>query len=161
MAVLQTVQFQRQLCVRAVEIQDVIPDRMLPTEFETGKTPAPQCPPERFFAVRLVTAQLAGDLFEAHEGMMFFDGEISSPPHFYSFSSPNEEKAGVRSLISDARSLRQRPGPDLQGQPEELFDGDSIAACLIHCALFHRGDQLHFNSCRRQTSIRRMTPIGS
>ena len=28
--------------------------------------------------------------------------------------------------VPDARSLRQRPGPDLQGQPEELSDRDSI-----------------------------------
>lgn len=79
MSVLRTVQFHGQLGVRAVEIQDVISDRVLPTEFDTGKTPAAQCPPERLFVVRLIAAQLAGDLLEAHEGMMFFVLEITSP----------------------------------------------------------------------------------
>jgi hypothetical protein len=41
MSVLRAVQFHGQLCVRAIEIQDVISDRVLPAEFETCRaTPA-------------------------------------------------------------------------------------------------------------------------
>jgi hypothetical protein len=100
MAMLRAVQFHGQLCIRAVEIQNVISDRVLPTEFEPGKTPATQGPPERLFVVRLVATQLAGDVFEAHGGMMFFARKISSPSRICSLSSPKEERAGVRRRIT-------------------------------------------------------------
>ncbi len=37
---LETIEFNGQLGVGAIKIQDVIADRMLATEFETGETPA-------------------------------------------------------------------------------------------------------------------------
>jgi len=72
MSVLRAVQFYGQLCVRAVEIQNIIPDRVLPPEFETGKTSSAQCPPEHLFVIRLLAAQLPGNVFEAHVGILFF-----------------------------------------------------------------------------------------
>jgi hypothetical protein len=83
MTVLRTVQFDGQFRVGAVEIQDAIAYRVLPAEFETGKPSSSQRPPERLFVVRLMAAQFAGDLFEAHAAMMFAIAEISSPPAAY------------------------------------------------------------------------------
>lgn len=82
MTVLRAVQFHGELRVRAVEIQNVFSNRVLPSEFETGKTPVPQRPPKRLFVLRLIMTQLAGDFFQAHAGMMFFAWKISSSsPH--------------------------------------------------------------------------------
>ena len=129
MTVLRAIQFHGQLRVGTVEIQNIIPDRMLPAKFETGETPAAQRPPERPFVVRLIATQLTGNLFQAHRGMMLFVWKITSPsprssPRFGgerrnpaarngcvmpecqcpalsdSLSSPNEERAGVRRKIT-------------------------------------------------------------
>ncbi len=100
MTVLRAVQFHGQFCIGAVDIQNMISDRVLSAEFETGKTPSAQRPPERLFVIRLVAAELAGDVFEAHVGRMFFAGNTSSPAHVFSLSSLNEERAGVRSQVA-------------------------------------------------------------
>ncbi len=78
--VLETVQFDRQLGVGTIKIQNVPTDRVLPAEFETGKPSSAQCPPKLLLFVRLVAAKLAGDLFKAHGGRMRPAGKISSPP---------------------------------------------------------------------------------
>ena len=59
-AVLGTVQLHIQPRRRTIEIQDVIPDRMLSAKFETRKPMAAQRPPQISFRVRLVTTKLAG-----------------------------------------------------------------------------------------------------
>ena len=95
MTVLRAVQFHGQLCVRAVEIQNVISDHVLPTEFEAGKTSTAQCPPELLFVVREVPAQLAGDVFEAHVEMMFIVKKIFKPANDTSVLLPLLPKGGV------------------------------------------------------------------
>jgi hypothetical protein len=79
---LKTVQLDGELCLGAAEIQNVIPDRVLAAEFETGKTLATQRPPKFLLLVRLLAAKFAGDLFEAHGGRMLVAGKNSStaPP---------------------------------------------------------------------------------
>ncbi len=76
---LKTVQLDGELRVGAVEIQNVIPDRVLAAEFETGKTPATQRPPKFLLLVCLLAAKFAGDLFEAHDGRMLVAIKNSSP----------------------------------------------------------------------------------
>jgi len=46
--VLKTIQFDSQLCVGAVKIQNVLANCVLPAKFETSELPASQCPPEFF-----------------------------------------------------------------------------------------------------------------
>jgi hypothetical protein len=75
---LKTVQLDGELCLGAVEIQNVIPDRVLAAEFETGKTPATQRPPKFLLLIRLLAAKFAGDLFEAHGGRMLVAEKNSS-----------------------------------------------------------------------------------
>jgi hypothetical protein len=58
--VLETVQLHIQPRRRAVEIQGIIPDRMLPAKFKTGEPVAAQRPPQIPFLVRLITTKLAG-----------------------------------------------------------------------------------------------------
>jgi hypothetical protein len=64
--VLRTVQFDGEFRVRAIEIQNVIADRVLAAEFETGETSPAQRPPEFFFFIGLIATKFAGDLFEVH-----------------------------------------------------------------------------------------------
>ena len=76
--VLKAVEFDIQLRVSAVKIQDMSANGVLPSKFEAGKLSSSQCPPKLFFFIGLVAAQLAGDLFEAHAGRMQVAGKNSS-----------------------------------------------------------------------------------
>ena len=64
---LRAVKFHCELCVRAIKIQNVFTNDMLASELEPGKTPSAQFTPKLFFLVRLVAAELAGDVVEAHK----------------------------------------------------------------------------------------------
>ena len=76
---LKAIQFDRQFCIGAIEIQNVPAHRVLPAEFETGKAPSAQRAPEFLFLIGLITTKLAGDWFEAHAGKMLIVGKNSSP----------------------------------------------------------------------------------
>jgi hypothetical protein len=67
-AMLKSIQFDDQFGVRAIKIQNVPADYVLPAKFETGKMPSAQSTPQFFFLVRLIVPKLAGDLFQAHGG---------------------------------------------------------------------------------------------
>jgi hypothetical protein len=58
--VLEAIQFNGQFCDRTIKIEEVFALRMLPAEFEAGKTPRPQSPPQFPFLIRLFAAQTAG-----------------------------------------------------------------------------------------------------
>ena len=75
---LKAVEFDIQLRVSAVKIQDMSANYVLTAKFEAGKLPSSQCPPKFFFFIGLVAAKLAGDLFEAHAGRMQVAGKNSS-----------------------------------------------------------------------------------
>jgi hypothetical protein len=64
--VLKTVEFDIQLRVGAVKIQNVAANRVLPAKFETGELSPSQGPPKFFFPGCLLAAKFAGDLPEAH-----------------------------------------------------------------------------------------------
>ena len=57
-SMLKTVQFNRQLRVETVKIQDLAIDDVLAAKFKSGETPASQLFPELFFFDGLVTAKL-------------------------------------------------------------------------------------------------------
>ena len=67
---LKAVEFDIQLRISAVKIQDMSASCVLPAKFEAGELPSSQRPPKLFFFIGLVAAQPAGDLFEAHAGRM-------------------------------------------------------------------------------------------
>ena len=77
-AMLKAVEFDIQLRVSTVKIQDMSANCVLSAEFEAGKLSSSQCPPKLFFFIGLVAAQLAGDLFEAHAERMQVAGKNSS-----------------------------------------------------------------------------------
>jgi hypothetical protein len=62
-AVLKAVEFDGELCLSTIKIQNRIPNVVLPTKFETGKLPSPQRFPKLLFFFRLVSAKIARDLF--------------------------------------------------------------------------------------------------
>jgi hypothetical protein len=101
--VLKAVEFDIQLRVRAVKIQDMSANHMLPAEFEAGELPSAQCPPKLFFFVGLIAAKQAGDFFEAHADRMQLAGKNSSSSprqaHYSTHSTrPSGEMVGVRGL---------------------------------------------------------------
>ena len=59
-AVLNSVEFNGQLCGGTIEIECVNPDRMLPAEFESGKSSRSQCEPQFFFLLGLLAPESAG-----------------------------------------------------------------------------------------------------
>jgi len=75
---LKAVEFDIELRLGAIEIQNVPAHCVLPAKFEAGELSSPQCPPKLFFLISLIAAQLAGDLFEAHAGRMQVPEIISS-----------------------------------------------------------------------------------
>ena len=77
-AVLKAVQFDIQLRVCAVKIQDMSAKCVLPAKFEAGELASSQCLPKFFFLVCLRATKIAGDLFEAHAGRMRIVGKNSS-----------------------------------------------------------------------------------
>jgi len=92
---LKAVEFDIQLRVNAVKIQDMSANCVLPSKFEAGELSSSQCPPKFFFFIGLVAAQLAGDLFEAHTGRMQVAGKkfkLLTPP----LSSFGEERVTKR-----------------------------------------------------------------
>ena len=92
---LKAVEFDIQLRVSAVKIQDMSANCVLPSKFEAGELSSSQCPPKFFFFIGLVAAQLAGDLFEAHTGRMQVAGKkfkLLTPP----LSSFGEERVTKR-----------------------------------------------------------------
>jgi hypothetical protein len=78
-AMLKAVEFDRQLRIGTIEIQNVPTRRVLPSKFETGKASSAQRLPEFLFLVGLIAAKLAGDWFEAHAKRMRIVGEKFNP----------------------------------------------------------------------------------
>ncbi len=68
--VLKAVEFDIQLRVRAVTIQNVSTNGMLPAKLEASELSSSQGSPKFFFFVGLMVAEFAGDLCEAHAGRM-------------------------------------------------------------------------------------------
>ena len=75
---LKAVEFDIQLRVGAVKIQDMSTHHVLSAKFESRELSSSQCPPKLFFFISLAAPKLAGDLFETHAGMMQVVGKISS-----------------------------------------------------------------------------------
>ena len=73
--VLKTVEFNIQLRVGTIKIQDMSANGMLPAKFEAGKLPFSQDLPKFCFLVGLSAAKFAGNLFEAHAGRMRIAGK--------------------------------------------------------------------------------------
>ena len=59
-AMLKSIQFNGQLRIGAVKIQNVPTNRVLPTEFEAGEASSAQCAPKFFLFVGLVATKFAG-----------------------------------------------------------------------------------------------------
>ena len=59
-SMLESIQFNRKLCGRTIEVEIVIPRRMLTTKFESSKTPRPQGTPQFLFLVCLLVTEAAG-----------------------------------------------------------------------------------------------------
>ena len=91
-AMLEAVKLNRQLCIGAIEIQNVPANHVLPAEFETRKRASAQCVPEFFFLVGLVAAKPAGGMFQTHADRMKKPDEKSSllTPALSSFSEERE-----------------------------------------------------------------------
>lgn len=119
--VLEAVQFNRQLRVRTVKVQDVFTDQMLPTKFETGKASSSKFTPEFLFIIRLIVSQLPGDLFQAHAG------EIASPAkhrkrierHLPLLAKRGEGWGEVKNILQ-FQSPSPRSSPRLQGEEEDF-----------------------------------------
>ena len=96
---LKTVEFNIQLRIGAVKIQNVAANRVLPSKFEAGELASSQCPPKFFFLGCLFAAKFTGDLFEAHAGRMRIVGKnsSSSPPALSSFGEEREKTHKMRS----------------------------------------------------------------
>jgi len=77
--VLNTIKLHRQFCVGTIKVQNTIANGVLSAEFETGKSAPAQRPPKLRFLFGLIAAKMAGDLFEAHFGMMMVLRINSSP----------------------------------------------------------------------------------
>jgi hypothetical protein len=88
---LKPVEFDIQFRVRAVKIQNMSANRVLPSKFEAGELSPPQCTPEFFFFVGLIAPKLAGDLLEAHAGRMQI---VSRQFKFLTASIPSPRPAG-------------------------------------------------------------------
>ena len=61
-----TVQFDRELCGRAIEIQDVAVQRMLTAKFVARKISVPQMPPKNALTVSCLLSQQTSAI---HEGL--------------------------------------------------------------------------------------------
>ena len=146
---LRTVQFHSQLCSGAIEIQNAISDRVLPAKFETRKTPVTQRPPERLFIIRLMAPQLPGDLFEAHEQMMFFGEEISSAPMFAPSPRPTR-KAGMRShFFEKLKTPHLVPLPVWRGEEEHRDVSGPVNIAFVSDALVELRLRFNFSVSRR------------
>jgi hypothetical protein len=101
--VLKAIQFDSQLCIGAIKIQNVAINDVLPAEFETGETSPAQRPPEFLFLVGLIATKLAGDWFEAHGERMRLSIKISSPltPALSPFGrGEGEDSRNVKSTVT-------------------------------------------------------------
>jgi hypothetical protein len=96
-AVLKAVKFNREFCIRAIEIQNVPANHVLPSEFEIRETASAQCVPKLAFLVRLIAAKPAGTVFETHVERMKEAEEKSSllTPALSSFSEEREKARPV------------------------------------------------------------------
>jgi hypothetical protein len=61
--VLKTVEFDGELCISTIKIQNMITDCVLPAEFKTGELPSSQRTPKLLLFIRLIAAKIAGELF--------------------------------------------------------------------------------------------------
>jgi len=59
-SMLESIQFNRKLCGRTIEVENVISQQMLAAEFESSKTPRPQGTPQFLFLVRLLMTEATG-----------------------------------------------------------------------------------------------------
>jgi len=91
---LKSIQFNGQLGVRAIKIQNLPANHVLPTKFETGEAPFAQSAPQFLFLVGLVAAKLASDLFQAHANIMSVVMEIPKPltPALSPFGGEREKR---------------------------------------------------------------------
>lgn len=62
-AVVETIQFNGQLCGGAIEVDVEVADLMLAAEFESGEASGFQSMPQLSFLVGLISAQQASDSF--------------------------------------------------------------------------------------------------
>jgi len=75
---LKAIQFDIQLRVGTVKIQDMSANCVLPAKFEARKLPSSQGLPKFLFPVGLLAAKFAGNLFKAHAERMHSGGRNSS-----------------------------------------------------------------------------------
>ena len=68
--VLKAIQFDSQLRIGAIEIQNMPANRVLSAKFETGELSSGQCPPQFFFFLSLITTKITSDLFQAQVNRM-------------------------------------------------------------------------------------------
>ena len=55
-AVLKAVEFDVQLCIGTIEIQNMFANCVLPTKFDAGELSSSQCLPKLFFFISLIAA---------------------------------------------------------------------------------------------------------
>ena len=65
-AVLESIQFNREACNGAVEIEEIFSQRMLAAEFESSEPPGMQRSPKRLFFLRLVASQTSRSSSRIH-----------------------------------------------------------------------------------------------
>ena len=63
---LKSIQFDREFCISAIEIENVSGNRMLSAKFEASKSTAAERPPQFFFVLGLITAEIACELAVTH-----------------------------------------------------------------------------------------------
>jgi hypothetical protein len=68
--VLKTIELNRESCIGAVKIQNVLSQCVLPSKFEADKSMIAERPPKFPFFLRLLAAKIARDLLHTHKGKM-------------------------------------------------------------------------------------------